>query len=813
MASATVLAPTRERIAEVPTAEYRLTLVLPARNEEAVIVPVLREAQAALAACTTAYEIIVVDDGSTDRTAELVRQEAAQNPHIRLRQQPGLGYGAALRHGFEAAQMDLVAFADSDGQFRLQELARFLPLTDNHDIVCGYRINRQDPALRRFLSWGYNCLIRCLLGTTVRDVDCALKVFRREQLLRILPESPRFFVNSEMLVKARNQEMTVAEIGVTHLPRVAGASKVRFTAIPKTLAELLPFWWSRLLFPAQDQAEPAPAAWRWLGLLVLVCLAALMLYPQLSYPLLEPDEGRYAEIAREMAQTDEWIVPQLHYEPYLDKPPLFYWLVAASFELFGPSPAAARMVPTTATLLTILAIYLLGQRFLGWRRAFVAATLLTLTWGFIQCGRFLIIDSVFTLFLTLALLTGYEAVRTGRLLRGWWLLSASCCALAFLTKGPTACLLVLPPLLAGVCLDRRLSKPAWKAWAGYLGVVLLISLPWFIAMTWRVEGFLHYFVVDQHLARFWKGQYHAKPWWYFLPILFVKGMPWSLLLFPFCRFLGSRKSSTAATRPQAWGYFLLAGLWCLVFFSASKGKLPTYILPAVPMLAIVLGSYLDLALFAAVAQVTFPTVRRTLPWVTVALLCVVGLSVVWKAWTMALAGTQAAVLAGAACFLGIGWAVWWGRKASPAQTWAVCSLLAALLIVNTAQTLVPQWAENHSPATITGRLPELLADKNVAIVCYGREWGSIPFHLNRNDIANFSKREPAQMKTYIAQQDQVLLVVKPTKHATSLKWAVPPGCQIAEIGEHRAARYLLIWRPHGTSSLPQTAPKQSAHTQ
>ena len=221
-----------------------LSLVIPAYNEAAVVRRAVVEAEAALGRLFDRFEILVVDDGSTDDTARVVAREYGDCRHVRLiRLRVNRGYGAALRTGFEAAAFDLVAFTDADCQFDLLDLGRMVPLVGRYPIVAGYRADRQDPWRRRFLSWGYNRLARALLGTGVRDVDCALKVFRREALAELLPESRGFFVNTEMLTRARRLGLAVAEVPVTHRPRRGGASKVSLREVPRTLRTLLGFWW------------------------------------------------------------------------------------------------------------------------------------------------------------------------------------------------------------------------------------------------------------------------------------------------------------------------------------------------------------------------------------------------------------------------------------------------------------------------------------------------------------------------------------------------------------------------------------------
>src|SRR4051812_47155401 len=285
---------------------WSLSLVIPAYNEEAAIAAAVAEADDTLARLAADYEVIVVDDGSRDDTFAAATAAARGRPKVRvLRHGANRGYGAALRTGFEAARCDRVAFTDADCQFDLTDLARLVPLADRVPIVAGYRIDRKDPWRRRFLSRGYNLMARTLLGTRVRDCDCALKVFRRAELSHILPNSTNFFVNTEMLTRARQRDFAVAEVGVTHRPRRHGASKVSMTDVPKTLATLLPFWWSRVAFPG----DGGPRQGGWLGFLLVMAVAALLFFSRLGTPLLEPEEARYAEIPRQMLADGHWLVP------------------------------------------------------------------------------------------------------------------------------------------------------------------------------------------------------------------------------------------------------------------------------------------------------------------------------------------------------------------------------------------------------------------------------------------------------------------------------------------------------------------------
>ncbi len=235
-----------------------LSLVIPAFNEAAVISRAVAEAETALAAHFEQFEILVVDDGSSDGTAAEVRRVLSCAPHTRLLQhEVNRGYGAALRTGFEAARFALVAFTDADCQFDLTDLAKLTRLADEAPVVVGYRADRKDPWRRRFLSWGYNAMARTLLGTRVRDVDCALKVFRCEVIAGLMPEACGFFVNTEMMTRARQLGLEVAEVPVTHRPRAGGESKVSLREVPRTARTLFAFWWRGVVRGSKLAVTPA----------------------------------------------------------------------------------------------------------------------------------------------------------------------------------------------------------------------------------------------------------------------------------------------------------------------------------------------------------------------------------------------------------------------------------------------------------------------------------------------------------------------------------------------------------------------------
>lgn len=356
-------------------------------------------------------------------------------------------------------------------------------------------------------------------------------------------------------------------------------------ALPRTPLGWLPFLFGRVLFPAV--ADPDRRL-RLVSLLLVLLLPAAFLYPTLGFHLLEPDEGRYAQIPKEMLLAGEWVVPTLQGEPYLDKPPLMYWLIGLSYRMFGVSPAAARLVPAVCVHLTILAVYLLGRRSVGQRAALWAALLLSVAPGFVSVARLLVLDGLLVLCVSLSVLCGFEAVRTGRLRWGWWLASAVASGLGFLTKGPISEVLLFVPLWVYGYLATTPARPRWFHYLAFVAVVAAVNVPWYVAIYFREPAFLKHFFWEHNVQRFLQPFDHLQPVWYYAPLLLGGLLPGTLLLVPYLRQLAAGGDN----RPSpAGGFWLLAGGWCVFFFSCSGSKLPTYILPAYPFLCLALGEF------------------------------------------------------------------------------------------------------------------------------------------------------------------------------------------------------------------------------
>jgi 4-amino-4-deoxy-L-arabinose transferase-like glycosyltransferase len=324
-----------------------------------------------------------------------------------------------------------------------------------------------------------------------------------------------------------------------------------------------------------------------------------LVYGLTAYTLLEPDEGRNAEVAREMTATNDYVLPRLDGLPYVDKPVLFFAVEATVMEVLGPTTLAARVPPLVFTLITIGVVAWFARRRgdarAGWTAA-IATGAAPLTLGF---ARTVIFDSALTCFVVVALVAFYEAISeigsptSGRRgdqtsdigSRGWhWSAIAwAAMALAVLTKGPIGLALPLMVVIP-YAVRRRAGRALWEPVGPLLFAALV--LPWVMLMSQRVPQFLAYALGTETFRRLLTPALgRTGPWWYFLPILLVGALPWSLVVLG--GFRGARIWRRDDRTIEPYTLFLL--LWILVplaFFSLSESKRPQYVVPLVPGIAL-----------------------------------------------------------------------------------------------------------------------------------------------------------------------------------------------------------------------------------
>jgi len=217
-----------------------IRVFFPCHNEAANIKPLVSKTLHVLSKLTPDFEIIIVDDGSTDGTYKVIDALSCEHDSVKaIHHKKNLGYGAALQSGFRAATKELVFYTDGDGQFDIAEMPKLLPMMKQYDIVSCYRLNRQEGLIRKLNGWAWTKLVCCLFKMNVRDIDCAFKLFKRRIFDDIVIHSTGALIDAEILARASRKGYTITQAGVHHYARQAGTqSGAKLTVIFRAFKEL-----------------------------------------------------------------------------------------------------------------------------------------------------------------------------------------------------------------------------------------------------------------------------------------------------------------------------------------------------------------------------------------------------------------------------------------------------------------------------------------------------------------------------------------------------------------------------------------------
>lgn len=347
--------------------------------------------------------------------------------------------------------------------------------------------------------------------------------------------------------------------------------------------------------PAGAAAPPARFAIDRRAVIALVIALLVIWFANLdARRLIRPDEGRYAEIAREMAVTGDWITPRLNGLKYFEKPPLQYWVTAAAYRAFGADEWTARLWPGLAGALTVLVVWRFGRRLFG-AEAGASAGLVAISMLWIAANAHInTLDMGLTLFLTLGLagfMWAQRADATRAEQRDGMAIAWAGAALALLSKGLIGLVLPGGAIAIYLLITRDLSWLTRLHPIRGTAILLAIAAPWFIAVSVVNPEFPDFFFIREHFQRYLTTVHRrSEPWYYFLPLLVAGTLPWTILAVQ--AVIGAVRADPRGRvfRPRA---FLLA--WCVfvvLFFSASSSKLPSYILPVFPALAWLMGDRL-----------------------------------------------------------------------------------------------------------------------------------------------------------------------------------------------------------------------------
>jgi 4-amino-4-deoxy-L-arabinose transferase-like glycosyltransferase len=480
------------------------------------------------------------------------------------------------------------------------------------------------------------------------------------------------------------------------------------------------------------------------GLLGLALLAGLgIICPLLAapyIPLVDPDEGRHATIAQEMIETGDWIVPHLRNEPFLDKPILYFWAIAASLKIFGMSEAAVRLPGLLFGMLGTLTTAAVAWRLLGRRTGLIAGVFyasMILPLALVQLPAH---DVALVPWVNLALLCLWESDRGGSSRRAWeWTGAAGVVlGLASLTKGLAGVALVGIAYGGYLLVSKRLRRIHYFRAAVALTVGTIIGSSWYLAVEHANPGYLRYYFFERHVLGFLtNSQPHGgAPWWYYLPILVAGGLPWIGYLPVLIQDAVSRWRSRMPAVTDAGGNrpVLMLGCWfvgCTLFLTLSHSKLVTYIWPVFPAMAILaaivwarkmdgelsdgakrwmgrivwctcLIGLLGLPVTLAITQIALPTRFSLLPWTLAVLAALTSLAPLWS-WRR---GRDCLTLGLAAT--------------------AVCGQLAVLLLCAFPQ--VAAGLSGRDLAAYFNRTPELPS----RVLMAQERFGSVIFYLNRD---------------------------------------------------------------------------------
>jgi len=331
--------------------------------------------------------------------------------------------------------------------------------------------------------------------------------------------------------------------------------------------------------------------WWWLLLMVIVIWFGTLEYRK----LIKPDEGRYAEIPREMVVSGDWVTPRLNDLKYFEKPPLQYWATATAYTLFGEHQWTSRMWPALTGFAGLLLVWFAGTRLFGRGAGQYATLILGSSLLYAVIGHINTLDMGVTFFLTLGivgLLLGQQAETDLRTRRNWLYCAWTALGLAVLSKGLIGLVLPAAALVIYSVLQRDLTP--WKRLNIVTGLLLflLVTAPWFILVMKANPEFFERFFIYEHYTRFsTKDLGRYQPWYYFIPILLAGMLPWTILMLD--TLLRTWKGSVyigTAFNPER--FLLIWVVFIYVFFSVSGSKLPSYLLPMFPALALLMGKRL-----------------------------------------------------------------------------------------------------------------------------------------------------------------------------------------------------------------------------
>ncbi|MBU0999840.1 glycosyltransferase [Patescibacteria group bacterium] len=458
-----------------------LSVFFPCINEEGSIEDVVCKTEQILKKLKFKHEIIIVNDGSTDRTGQIADRMARENPNIKvIHHAKNLGYGEALKSGFYNARYETIVYTDGDGQFDFSEVHKFLDKIKDYDLVIGYRIKRQDSFFRRIFGRGWRLTLLVFFRLTLKDVDCGFKMVSKKVLEGIphLESQRGAMINAELAIKAKKYGFRVGQVGVNHYPRLSGKpTGVNIRVIIKSYLDFFKLWWKLkkhknvfIIF-----------------LLILALAVFLRFYRLPEYMTFLGDEGRDAIIVKNIIKGINFPLigpPTSVGNIYLG--PLYYYLMAIPMFIFNLNPAAAAGMNAMIGVATVALIYYIGKHWFSPKSGLIAAYLYAISPVTIIYSRSSWNPNPAPFFSLLAILGLFKA-HSSRNYK--WLILTGVCAAAAVQMHYLALILLLvlaagwlKELFAKISNSKSDSKGG-SFWAGTVlaaVVFLLIMSPLFV---------------------------------------------------------------------------------------------------------------------------------------------------------------------------------------------------------------------------------------------------------------------------------------------------------------------------------------------
>jgi 4-amino-4-deoxy-L-arabinose transferase-like glycosyltransferase len=474
---------------------------------------------------------------------------------------------------------------------------------------------------------------------------------------------------------------------------------------------------------------------RWIRLALCALAAAVVYLPALGAPALwEPDEGRYAEIAREMLLSADYVTPRDDFVRYFEKPPLMYWATAASIHILGENEFAVRLPAALFSIGEVIVTCALAETMFGASVGLLAALALALSplvWGF---ARFITLDPALAFFVTAALAAFYTAATVPRFLsraaRRWLIVSAVMVAMGTLTKGPVALIICGGVALIYLAMEQRLRELAAIPWLECSLIFAAIVLPWFAAVAVLNPEFLSYFFIHEHLHRYLANTEHGWGPWFLIVVAAAGAWPW--LWFVPLGITNLRRDSGREPRiASALRFLMIWFLFVLVFFSIPRSKLGSYILPAMPALAIVAGYGLK-----SLSELDRERLGPMLRWFAIVNGTLAGAGVVMLVFAAASVGRWVVV---DGIFAAVGLAL--GGAAAyriATRSGNVSGAIVALAIAVVAAGAAALRAPGDAAASVSARRLALAIRPALSPGCvlasYGHQVQSLPFYTRTREV-------------------------------------------------------------------------------